>query len=526
MPRKQSQKQLDNLKPPFSPKEARENGSKGGKASGPVRREKTAARDVARIILAGEIPVEGAKALVSKMGLPETEMNVQAAILAGQALEAIKGNVRAAEYLYGLTGETSGGIAQDGAAAYSGLPARVLGREWVDINRDIDERRHSRYDFKGGRGSLKSSFCGLKVVDLIMRNDDYCGLAVKQHFNEIKDSVYAQIVWAIDELGLTEQFHCTKSPFEIRREATGQIIFFRGADDPMKLKSLKAPNGMHIGVIWAEEADQLRGAEAWRNILQSAMRGGDDCIAFRSYNTPRSQQHFINAQEREADASRIVHHSHFRNAPPEWLGKSFYELAEHTKETNETAYRHEYDGEAVGNGANVFENVIAKTISDEEINRFDRTYYGLDFGWYPDPNHFCECYFNAAQRKLYIFGEIRRHKTSNEIMAELLAPWRQCRITADSAEQKSVNDFRDYGFDMRGAIKGPGSVEYSMKWLASLSEIVIDNTRCPFAVEEFLNYEYERDKDGCVISGYPDHDNHAIDSVRYALEEIWRRRGQ
>ena len=99
-------------------------------------------------------------------------------------------------------------------------------------------------------------------------------------------------------------------------------------------------------------------------------------------------------------------------------------------------------------------------------------------------------------------------------------------ITADSAEPKSVADYRSYGLVCRGAVKGPGSVDYSMKWLQALVRIVIDPVRCPDTAKEFTAYEYDRNKAGEVISGYPDRDNHHIDAVRYGTEPIWKRRGQ
>ena len=99
-------------------------------------------------------------------------------------------------------------------------------------------------------------------------------------------------------------------------------------------------------------------------------------------------------------------------------------------------------------------------------------------------------------------------------------------ITADSAEPKSIGDFRSYGSSMRGAEKGPESVKYSMKWLSALKEIVIDAKRCPTSAQEFSNYEYEQDKDGNYISEYVDANNHCIDSIRYALNQIWKKRGQ
>ena len=65
-----------------------------------------------------------------------------------------------------------------------------------------------------------------------------------------------------------------------------------------------------------------------------------------------------------------------------------------------------------------------------------------------------------------------------------------------------------------------------MKWLQSLKSIVIDSKRCPKSSKEFLNYEYEKDKEGNVISGYPDKDNHCIDATRYACNSIWKKKGQ
>jgi len=524
MPRKQSQKQLDNLRPQNTrtKTEQRAVAKKGGIASGEARRKKSSAREVAKMILSGNIPHSGARELVEKTGLPKTEHNMQAAILAGQALEAIKGNTRAAEYLYSLSGEAAETDDGDKQQKYAGLPARVLGSEWVDVNRYVDDGEYAQYDFKGGRGSLKSSFCALKLIDLIMLNESYCALAVRQVKDNLKDSVYAQIEWAIDELGLTDQFKCTKSPMQIKRKSTGQVIYFRGAENPGKIKSIKPPNGMHIAVVWVEEADQLHGADGLRNITQSAFRGGDEGVLFRSFNVPISKAHFINRELLEEDPRKLVHHSHYKNAPKKWIGQRFIDDAEALLVQNERAYRHEYDGEATGTGANVFENVTAAPgiITDEMISRFDRIYIGLDFGYYPDPAAMVASYYDKARRTLYIFDEEVRHKAGNKEMAEAIQRWKRERITADSAEPKSIEDYRKDGFIMYGAKKGPGSVAYGMKWLASLSAIIIDSRRCPVAANEFSSYEYERTKDGEIISGYPDANNHCIDAVRYSLEPV------
>lgn len=211
------------------------------------------------------------------------------------------------------------------------------------------------------------------------------------------------------------------------------------------------------------------------------------------------------------------------------MGQTFIDEAEFTKETNPKIYENEYLGLETGEGTNVFENLEIREITDEEILHFDRLYKGIDWGWYPDPFAYNDMYFDIARRTLYIFDEFHTNKMSNKATWDCLKEkgvTENDYITADSSERKSVEDYRSYGAYIRGAIKGPGSVEYSMKWLSTLSKIVIDPIRCPKTREEFECYELEKDKDGNVITGYPDKNNHHIDAVRYALEEIWRRKGQ
>ena len=415
----------------------------------------------------------------------------------------------------------------ESAAQYSGLPANVIGKSYHEINLDIDERNFTRFDFKGGRGGGRSSFCSLKLIDQIMLNPTFCGLVVRAVKDTMRDSVYAQVVWAIEKLNLEHVFKCTVSPMQIMRKDTGQIIYFRGADEPGKIKSIKPPQNMHIAIVWAEEKDQIPGGASWRNILQSAFRGGDVAIELNSYNVPISQQHYLNKEILIPDPARTIHHGYYYDMPRRWLGDAFFEQAEHLKSTNDRAYRHEYLGEATGTGANVFENVKTRQISDSEIQSFDKCYFGLDFGYFPDPAAFNAYYYNAAKRALYIFDEVRALKCGNKELADKLRKYENERIIADSSEPKSIEELRR-GHGLRrieGARKGQGSVEHGMKWLASLNAIIIDPVRCPGAAEEFTAYEYLRSKDDEIISGYPDKNNHHIDNARYAMEEMAKTKG-
>lgn len=411
---------------------------------------------------------------------------------------------------------------------YNGIPSTMIAPVFAPVAFDIANREHLEYVFPGGRGSTKSSFISLQIIDLLMKNEDIHAVIARQVADTLRTSVYAQMQWAIEALGLEDEYYCTVSPLEITRKSTGQKIYFRGADDPGKIKSIKVPFG-YIGVLWFEELDQFEGEEAVRKIEQSVIRGGEKAWIFKSFNPPKSANNWANKYIKIPKATRLVTHSTYLDVPKQWLGKPFLDEAEFLKEVNPTAYENEYMGVANGTGGNVFDNVTIREITDEEIAQFDRIYNGTDWGWYPDPYHFSRMHYDAARRKLYIFAEFRCNKKSNRETADELIKMGITGndiITCDSAEEKSIGDYRSYGLLARGAEKGPGSVEYSMKWLQSLTEIIIDNVRCPNTANEFLNYEYERDKEGNVISGYPDKDNHAIDAVRYAMNPVWKRRGQ
>lgn len=411
------------------------------------------------------------------------------------------------------------------------IPAHQIASSFVNIYRSIRNGDYLEYFFPGGRGSLKSSFVSQVIVELLENDENACAVVIRRFTNTLRDSVSSQMEWAVEKFGesfdwLPKEYTFKKTPLEAEKESTGQKIYFRGTDDPNKLKSIKPPKGKYIAVIWYEEADQIQGMNSIRKINQSLVRGGNKFHIFYTYNTPPSRQHFINKEVRVPKANRIVCHTDYRSVPKEWLGQAFIDEAEYLKNTNLKTYENEYLGLETGDGGSVFENLEIRKITDEELKSFDKLYRGLDWGYYPDPFAYNLVYFDSARRTLYILDELVLRKTSNaetwRILSEEKNVSNEDLIIADSAEKKSIADFREYGAFIRGAEKGPGSVEYSMKWLSSLNKIVIDAEKCPCTVEEFSNYEYEKTKDGEVISGYPDKNNHNIDAIRYALERIWK----
>lgn len=400
-----------------------------------------------------------------------------------------------------------------------------IGSAFYDVAHDVFLHGHTHYDFSGGRGSLKSSTVSVLVPLLLINNPGTHALVLRKVANTIRDSVYAQYIWAIGELGMAAYWEAKVSPMELIYKPTGQKIMFRGADDPMKIKSIKVPFG-YIAVTHFEEKDQFAGRAEIRTILQSTMRGGSKYWNFESYNPPISRDNWANKDSLEERTDRLCHKSTYLQAPPEWLGEQFLAEAEHLKATDERAYQHEYLGIPVGTGGNVFDNLELREITDEEMSHFDRIYQGVDYGWFPDPFAFIRLHYDRARETIYLMDEIYQNKLTNEASGNIIIQrgYKDAYITCDSAEPKSVADYRAMGLPAKAAVKGPGSVDYGMKWLQR-RKIVIDRKRTPNAYNEFVNYEYDRNKDGDIISGYPDENNHLIDATRYAVERISRRMG-
>lgn len=400
-----------------------------------------------------------------------------------------------------------------------------IGPAFYGVARDVFQHGHTHYDESGGRGSLKSSFVSIVVPLLLIQNPGTHALVLRKVANTIRGSVYAQYIWAIGEMGMEAYWEAKVSPMELIYKPTGQKIMFRGADDPMKIKSIKVPFG-YIAVTHFEEKDQFAGRAEIRNILQSTMRGGDKYWNFESYNPPISRDNWANKDSLEERPDRLCHSSTYLEAPREWLGQKFLDEAERLKATDERAYQHEYLGIPVGTGGNVFDKLDLREITDAELAGFDRIYQGVDFGWFPDPFAFIRLHYDRARETIYLLDEIYQNKLSNEQSAQMIMQrgYDDIRIICDSAEPKSVADFRAMRLPAVEAVKGPGSVEYGMKFLQRRT-IVIDRKRTPHAYDEFVGYEYERNKDGEIISGYPDAKNHLIDATRYALEPVSRRMG-
>lgn len=416
---------------------------------------------------------------------------------------------------------------------------------YIPLHDDIIRGDHSIYHLPGGRGSAKSSFVSLEIVDGMMKDPAANAVVFRRTANTLRDSCYSQIAWAIDELGASSLWRGNVSPMQYTYLPTGQQIIFRGVDDAGKLKSLKPRRG-YFRFIWFEEFSEMQGANTVRNVLQSVMRGADDFICFNTFNPPISLNNWANKYILLPDDRATVFKTTYEMIPPEWLGSAFIAEAERLREINESAYRHEYLGEAIGTGGEVFPNLQAREITDAEIDQLQYIYSGCDFGFAQDPMAYIRAAYDEKHDTIFLIDEIYRKHMSNKQLADeikrrgydstgryshYVSPMMgftsseiPATVICDCAEPKSIADLQNEGIKAIACRKFAGCVQYRIKWLQQ-RRIIIDPKRTPNAWREFSSYEYEVSKDGEILSDLPDRDNHTIDSLAYALDRIIYRRG-
>lgn len=403
----------------------------------------------------------------------------------------------------------------------------LLAPDFLKPHRMIANREAVDFWMGGGRGSMKSSCASLEVVKDIEEHPDHHALVMMRYKNQLRDSAYAQIVWAIQMLGLEDEYEMPESTLRITKKSTGQTIYFKGCDNPNKVKGIKPKFG-YIGVIWMEECDMFRGMAEIRKVLQSATRGGEDCIRLYTFNPPRSKQCWINEHVQQLkDAGKPYFESNYLRAPVEWLGEQFIEDAEELKRTDPQAYEHEYMGIPVGLGGDVFDRVEFRTITDAEIEAFDNLRCGQDFGWYPDPWAFTMSEWQPATRTILTWYEDGGNKLPPNVQAERIKAaltwsddgrtetYHRARVLSDDARNDLIAAQRDAGVNARASEKG-FMREASYGFLQTCNW-VIDPERCPRLAKEVRAMQYEQNDDGEWLNVIPDGNDHWVDATRYAF---------
>lgn len=381
---------------------------------------------------------------------------------------------------------------------------------------------------KGGRGSGKSSNIAF-IITRLMIQYPVNAVCIRKTDNTLEQSVYEQIKWAISEQGLERYFKFNKSPLRIKYIPRGNYIVFRGAQNPERIKSLK-DSRFPFAIGWIEELAEFKTEDEVKTITNSLLRGelGDGLFYkfFYTYNPPKRKQSWVNKkyESQFQPSNTFVHASTYKDNP--FIAKEFIAEAEATRERSERRYRWEYLGEAIGSGVVPFDNLRFETIPDELYRSFDNIRNAVDFGYATDPLAFVRWHYDKKHNGIYAIDELYGQKISNRQLASWLKDkgYSNDEIFADAAEPKSIAELRnEFGIKhIRGAKKGPDSVEFGERWLDDLDFICIDPKRTPNIAREFENIDYQVDRDGNPKPRLEDKDNHAIDATRYAMSDDMR----
>lgn len=374
---------------------------------------------------------------------------------------------------------------------------------------------YTHYVLYGGRGSVKSTIAALLLILCTLYLG--CAVAIRRYKNSLKDSVFQECLVAIDRLGLSEYFIYTTSPLQITCTLTGYAIYFRGLDDPQKIKSLKARKGQ-FRLCLVEECQEIETEAKVRSVIQTLGRGGESFSILYVFNPPNIRSHWTNQKLRESTEWLLSLLVNYTDVPRSWLGQSFLEEAERLKSVDIELYNHEYLGDISGNKGLVFKN-IQEFKGDKSI--YATLQRGLDFGLAKDgdPTSYVVCHYSPSKKELYILYEwYKRDSTYPEIASEIKKEnIHQFTVFCDSADSGGIKQLKIEGVKKAKGCK-KGKVENGVAWLRGLNKIYIDPIACPETYREFTEYSYVLQKStGDFVLN--EKDNHSIDAVRYALSE-------
>ena len=384
-------------------------------------------------------------------------------------------------------------------------------------------RSKLRYNvIKGSRASKKSKTMALRSINNIMQYPESNMLCVRKTYRTIKDSQFTDLKWATRRLKVEQDWEFKLSPLEAVYKPTGQKILFRGLDDPLKITSITVDVG-YLCWAWIEEAYEVM-SEADFNTLDESIRGWVPPHLWKQMTltlNPWNEHHWIKARffdKPDPDVLALTT-NYLCN---EWLDESDLRMFERMKENNPRRYQVAGLGNwGIVDGL-VYENWSEERFVVEEVLRTHpkaAPVFGLDFGYTNDPSAlFCGIY-DKSSATLWVIDEMYQKGMSNAAIAEEIKNmgYAKERITADSAEPKSIDQLKGLGLRVKSAKKGKDSVRNGIQFIQDLKIIV--HPRCVNFITEISNYTWDEDRFGKRLNVPIDDFNHLLDAMRYGMEQ-------
>jgi len=377
---------------------------------------------------------------------------------------------------------------------------------------------------KGSRASKKSKTTALWYITNMMKYPDANTLVIRKTFRTIKDSCFTELKWAINRLCVQGFWKVTESPLEITYLPTGQKIYFRGLDDPLKITSITVEVGS-LCWMWIEETYEIM-KEPDFDMLDESIRGKVPEGLFKQITltfNPWNEHHWIKKRFFDALPDPDILALTTNYMCNEFLDEADLKVFETMKKNNPRRYRVAGLGDwGIVEGL-VFENWEEKAFDLEEIKKIPgiKSAFGLDFGYTNDPSALWCGMVDLKVKVIYVFDEMYKTGMSNEAIEKEVTQmgYRKEKIRADSAEPKSIDRLREIGIsNITAARKGKDSVNNGIDFIQDFKIII--HPRCVNFITEISNYTWDEDKFGKKINKPIDDFNHLIDAMRYGMEDF------
>ena len=391
---------------------------------------------------------------------------------------------------------------------------------------------------KGSRASKKSKTTALWFIYNLMKYPESNLLVIRKTFRTLKDSCYTELKWAANRLGVSHLWSFTLSPLEATYKPTGQKIYFRGLDDPLKITSIAVETGF-LCWAWLEECYEVTKEEDF-DFIDESIRGdtGDlfkqITLTFNPWNERHWLKHrfFDDVVGHDEDGNPIykARTEHISKDGQilaittnykinEWLDDADRAMFEQMRQNNPRRYKVAGLGDwGVVEGL-VYENWQEMSFTLDTLPKDAQRAFGLDFGYTNDPTALFCGFISEKERKIYVWDEIYEKGLSNKQIADKIKVMGYGReqITGDSEDPRTINELQQLGLFISGAKKGRDSVSHGIQWIQNYKIIV--HPRCVNFLTEIGMYIYKRDKFDNLTNNPEDANNHLMDAMRYALEK-------